>query len=61
MARPRRVADEFVQVNTFFRIHQQRAGEGVGYGRAGVGLAALFQPDVVVDTDACQRGNFFAP
>ena len=61
LARPRRVAGEFVQVGAFFLVEQQRAGEGVEDGGAGVGLAALFQPDVVVDADACQRGQFLAP
>jgi hypothetical protein len=44
-----------MQVRAFFLVEQQRAGEGVEDCGAGVGLPALFQPDVIVDADPCQR------
>ncbi len=41
-------------------VDQQGAAEGVEDG-AGVGVPALFQPDVVVDRDLGRRGFFLAP
>jgi len=39
---------------------QEGAGEGIDHGRAGPGLLAAFQTNVVVDADPGQSGQFLA-
>jgi hypothetical protein len=58
---PGGVTGQRVQVSSFLGVEPQRGGQGVQDGAARVDLLALFQPDAVVDADARDGGEFFAP
>ena len=42
-------------------VEAQRAGEGVEDLLGRMGVAALLEPDVVVDADACEQRELLAP
>lgn len=48
------------QVGEFVVVEDQRPGEGVDDGGAGVSFAAAFEANVVVDAHAGECGEFFA-
>lgn len=51
---------ELAQVLVLLVVHAQGAGEGVEHGRAGAGLLAALEADVVVDADAGEGGQLLA-
>lgn len=59
LGRPARGAGgQAAQVLVLVVLQEEGAGEGIDHGRAGPGLLAALQADVVVDADPGQGGQF---